>query len=444
MTENVNLRAAALDILMEINEKGGYSHVIINNALTKYQYLDKSGRAFLTRLAEGTIEKKIYLDDVIDTYSKIKAAKMKPFIRTLLRMSVYQILFMDGVPDSAACNEAVKLASKRGFGTLKGYVNGVLRTIARNKNQLEEPKDLSVKYSMPQWIVEEFTREYGVGTAETIFAAFEAQSPTYVKCNTTLAGVDEAVELLRRQKVTVEEIPEIPGALKLSDYDYLAGLEAFQKGFLFVQDISSMLVGFAASLREGDNVLDVCGAPGGKSILAAVLMNGTGNVVTRDISKSKVLMMQDNIRRMKLSNIRAEVQDAREFAVCDEERYDVVLCDLPCSGLGIIGRKADIKYNMTKEKQNELAVLQQEILKTAYRYVKKGGRLIYSTCTINRKENEDNAGWLMEELGLQPVNMKELLPAKYLTETAEEGYVQLLPGIHGTDGFFISAFIREK
>lgn len=444
MTDNVNLRAVVLDILMEINEKGGYSHVTLNSALAKYQYLDKSGRAFITRLSEGTIEKQIYLDYVINKFSKVHTEKMKPLIRNLMRMSVYQILFMDGVPDSAVCNEGVKLAGKRGFRTLGGFVNGVLRNIARNKENIEEPKEPAVKYSMPQWIAGEFEERYGRDVAEKIFAAFEAQSPTYVKCNTVLSSVDGIIDMLQKEGVTVEIIPEIPGALKLSGYDYLTGLSSFREGFFFVQDLSSMMVGLAAALKEGENVLDVCGAPGGKSIHAAVLMNGTGSVTTRDISENKVLMMRDAIGRMKLSNVQADVQNALEFVPEDEERYDVVFCDLPCSGLGIIGRKADIKYNMTKEKQRELATLQREILKVSCRYVKKGGRLIYSTCTINREENEDNAQWIREELLLRPVDMEKTLPKKYITGTAKEGYVQLLPGIHGTDGFFIASFIKEK
>ncbi len=443
MTENVNLRAVALDILTEINEKGGYSHVTINNALSKYQYMDKNERAFLTRLSEGTIEKQIYLDDVINQFSKVKTAKMKPFIRNLLRMSVYQLLFMDSVPDSAVCNEAVKLASKRGFGTLKGFVNGVLRNIARDKDKRKMPKDLSIRYSMPQWIVEDFTGTYGKETAEKIFAAFDLESPTYVKCNTIHHSVDEIVEMLESQKVTVEAVAEIPGALKLSGYDYLTGLLAFQKGLIFVQDISSMLVGIAASPGEGDEVLDICGAPGGKSIHAAVLMNGTGCVTSRDISPNKVLEMKESMKRMGLSNVQAAVQDALEFVKQDEERYDIVLCDLPCSGLGIIGRKADIKYHMTREKQRKLAALQKEILKNACRYVKKGGKLIYSTCTINREENEENARWIAENLLLTPRSLVGILPGKYCTETAGNGFVQLLPGVHGTDGFFIAAFVRE-
>lgn len=444
MTENVNLRAVALDILTEINEKGAYSHVTINNALSKYQYLEKDKRAFLTRLSEGTVEKQIYLDYVIDNFSKIKTAKMKPLIRNLLRMSVYQLLFMDGVPDSAVCNEAVKLASKRGFQNLKGFVNGVLRNIARNKVKLEVPEDLSVRYSMPQWIVDDFTNVYGRETAEKIFAAFDSESPTYVKCNTIHHSVDEIVKMLEKQHVAVEQVEDIPGAFKLSGYDYITGLDAFREGLIFVQDISSMLAGIAASPKEGDAVLDICGAPGGKSIHAAVLMNGTGSVTTRDISPDKVFAMKESMNRMGLSNVQVSVQDALEFVKEDEERYDIVLCDLPCSGLGIIGRKADIKYHMTKEKQKELAALQKRILKTAYRYVKKGGKLIYSTCTINREENEENVRWIKEELSLKPVSLKEVLPGKYCTETAKEGFVQLLPGVHGTDGFFIAAFVRES
>ena len=443
MTEQVNVRAVVLDILTEVNEKGAYSHVVVNSALAKYQYLNKNERAFLTRLSEGTIEKQIYLDDVINKTSKVKTEKMKPLIRNLLRMSAYQILCMDGIPDSAVCNEAVKLAKKRGFSTLSGFVNGVLRNIARNKEQFQTPQELSVKYSMPQWIVEQVIEQYGQDAAETIFAAFENPSPTYVRCNTCVCGVDGIVKRLQEQHVTVESVPSVFGALKLSEYDYLTKLAVFREGLFFVQDVSSMLTGIAASLRENETVLDVCGAPGGKSIHDAILMNGTGSITARDISESKVSKMRENIARMGLKNVYADVGDALEFVPEDEERYDVVFCDLPCSGLGIIGRKADIKYNMTREQQEELIALQRNILKTVYRYVKKGGRLIYSTCTINKNENEENARWIRDELSLKPINLENILPEKYVTGTAKEGYVQLLPGVHETDGFFISAFVRE-
>ncbi|MGN0160926.1 MAG: 16S rRNA (cytosine(967)-C(5))-methyltransferase RsmB [Lachnospiraceae bacterium] len=442
MSESVNLRAIVLDILVEVNEKNGYSHVVQNNALRKFQYLDKSERGFISRLAEGTLEKQIYVDYVIDSFSKVKVKKMKPLIRNLMRMSVYQILFMDGVPDSAACNEAVKLVQQRNFGTLKGFVNGVLRNIARNKDHLEEPKELSVRYSMPEWIIDQWKEQYDEKTLKTMLESFEEERPTYVRYNTLLKPEQDITRSLGDQGVTVEAVWGIPHAYKISGYDYLESLQAFRQGFINVQDISSMLVALVANPKKGDTVLDVCAAPGGKSMHVAMMMSGTGCVEARDLSENKVWMMQDTVERMGLSNVKTAVKDARKLYDEDVERGDIVLADLPCSGLGIIGRKADIKYKMTYEKEKELAALQREILATVAQYVKKGGRLVYSTCTIDFMENEENYEWIKEHLGLVPVNIKDYIPEwiRKDNETAERGFIQLLPGIHGTDGFFISCF----
>lgn len=462
MSESVNLRAVVLDILLEVNEQEAYSHLVLNNALTKFQYLDKNERAFITRLSQGTIEKLIYLDYVINSYSKVSATRMKPVIRNIMRMSVYQILFMDGVPESAVCNEAVKLAAKRGFHTLKAFVNGVLRNIVRNKAQWTEPKKASglegntpvplsslvTAYSMPEWILSNWEKEYGRETLLGILEAFDKESATYVKCNTVKKTIEEIIESLQKQGVTVETEEGIPGALKISGYNYLAGLDAFREGLINVQDISSMLAGLVAAPKENDRIIDVCAAPGGKSVHAALMLNGTGMVRARDISENKVFFMEQTITRMGLSNMKAEVKDARILCEDDIESADIVLADLPCSGLGIIGRKADIKYKMTPDKQKELAELQKEILKIVSRYVKPGGRLVFSTCTINRDENEENYRWIIKELGLVPEGFAHVLPARFLVdertrETAEKGYLQLLPGVHGTDGFFISRFVKK-
>ena len=238
-------------------------------------------------------------------------------------------------------------------------------------------------------------------------------------------------------------MPGLDDALMISDYDFITGLDAFRNGCIYVQDISSMLVGHAASPKANDIVIDVCAAPGGKSINVALMLNGTGQVKARDISANKVMMMQEMAQRLGISNMSVEVCDALSFNQEDEGSADIVICDLPCSGLGIIGRKADIKYKMTKEKQDELVLLQRNILRVASRYVKPGGRLVFSTCTINKCENEDNYRFIIDELGFKPESLSDVLPEEYAAKTTELGYVQLLPGIHRTDGFFISRFIRE-
>ena len=437
MTNGNSSREIILDILLEILEKGGYSHIVLGQALSKYQYLDKQERAFISRTVEGTVEYTLQLDYVINSYSSVKVKKMKPVIRTLLRMSVYQILYMDRVPDSAVCNEAVKLAQKRKFTGLKGFVNGVLRNISRNKEQLKWPDD-SVRYSMPSWILDMWKGTYGEETAVSMVKAFLKPSRTAVRCNLNRASKQEIMESLKNQGVTVEETPLSAAVLYLSKYDYLESLDAFAEGLISVQDMSSSFVGEIADPKEGDLCLDVCGAPGGKGLHAADILGGTGMVEIRDISEAKVSLIEENIGRSGLTNLRAAVCDALSFDPDSEEAADVVIADLPCSGLGIIGRKPDIKYNMTPEKLHDLACLQREILSVVQRYVKPGGTLVYSTCTVNREENEDNMRWFLEHFPFEPVNLKGRLGEKLSEPSMESGYIQFLPGIHPCDGFFIA------
>lgn len=438
---SLNIRELALDILYEILEKDGYSHVVLNQALGKYQYLEKQDRAFLTRVTEGTLEYLIQIDYVIDKYSKTKTAKMKPLIRTLMRMSVYQILHMDRIPDSAVCNEAVKLAEKRRFQGLKGFVNGVLRTISREKEHLVFPDD-SIRYSMPPWILSLWKESYDQDTIKRMLNAFLTDMPLTVRCNLNRKPVEEILESLARQGVEAERSPYVESILQLRHVDYLEKLEAFEKGWLQVQDLSSSLVGLAAAPGAGDLVLDVCGAPGGKSLHIADLLKGTGHVEVRDISEYKVQMIEENIRRSGFSNISASVWDALESDESMTEKADIVIADLPCSGLGIIGKKPDIKVRMTPERLEDLAKLQRQILSVVYQYVKPGGILVYSTCTIDRKENEENVAWFLKHYPFRPVNIEGRLGEQLKSDTMKQGYIQILPGIHPCDGFFLSVMQR--
>ena len=401
MTDSVNLRAVVLDILMEINEKGEFSHLLINNALTKYQYLDKNKRAFIGRLSLGTIENRIELDYIIDQFSKTPVRKMKPLIRNICEMSVYQIIYMDNIPDSAVCNEAVKLAAKRGFTGLKGFVNGVLRNIARNKDNITYPdrnKDieqyLSVKYSMPLWIVKMWHSQLGIDKTEKILAGFKQGKKTYVRCNTAKAPVEEIKRILSQENVSVADVEGIPYALEIKDYDYIAGLKSFRDGLYQIQDISSMTAGYMTGFKAGDTVIDVCAAPGGKSVNAAISVGTDGKVYSRDVSDYKAGLIEENISRLGLNNIEVQVKDALVMDESMKEKADVVIADLPCSGLGVMGRKPDIRYNITEDKLVSLKELQQSILSVVQAYVKQGGVMMYSTCTINSEENEANADWL--------------------------------------------------
>ncbi|MGN0158140.1 MAG: 16S rRNA (cytosine(967)-C(5))-methyltransferase RsmB [Brotaphodocola sp.] len=442
MTKTTDSREIVLDILLEILERGGYSHVILRQALEKYQYLEKQERAFITRVTEGTIEYRLTIDAVLNQCSKVKVNKMKPVIRTILRMSVYQILWMERIPDSAVCNEAVKLAVKRRFQGLKGFVNGVLRTIVRQKDQFVFD-DLSLKYSMPQWLIDMWSEQYSKETAEEICESFLKDVPTTVRCNLVLASMETICASLDDQNVKYRLSSLSDHALLLEQYDYLESLSAFQKGWIQVQDASSGFVGDIADPKPGALVLDVCGAPGGKSLHIADKLHGTGLVVVRDLTQQKIMMVEDNLERTGFTNIRAEVWDALEFDPEWEEKADIVIADLPCSGLGIIGKKPDIKYQATPEKLNDLAALQKEILSVVSRYVKPGGKLVYSTCTINKHENEDQCRWFLEQFPFDAVNIAGMLGTAVDEPTMKDGYVQLLPGRYPCDGFFISCFCRR-
>lgn len=443
MTKSVSERELVLGILLEVTENGQYSHLVLREVLNKYQYLDKKERAFITRVAEGTLEHMIELDYILDQFSKVNVKKMKPVIRNILRSAVYQLKYMDTVPDSAACNEAVKLAVKKGFGSLRGFVNGVLRNTARNLDQVVYPADpvdnLSVRYSMPVWILSIWLRSYSMETVEKMLKQFQSETPLTVRCKGT-----EMKKCLAEEGVHAERHPYLPYALCISGFDYLGGLKSFQKGLFSVQDISSMLVCEIADPKEGDFVIDVCAAPGGKALHMAEKLNGTGHVEARDLTQYKVDLIQENIERTGLDNITAVCRDAVQYDEKSTEKADIVIADLPCSGLGVLGKKTDLKYKATEEGCRQLAKLQREILSVVSRYVKPGGTLVYSTCTINPAENMDNVHWFLQEyphFGLSDIHGR--LCEELQKDVVEDGCLQLLPGVHQSDGFFIACF-RKK
>ena len=404
VTKPLNIREIALEILMEITEEEAYSHVVMRQVLEKYQYLEKRDRAFITRCVEGTLEHMIQMDYIIEQFSNVPVYNMKPLIRNLLRMSVYQMKYMDSVPDSAVCNEAVRLAQRRGFYNLKGFVNGVLRNTARRLGQvcypdpkLEPLHYLSVKYSFP----------------------------------------------IEEQGIRTEPHPYLDYALKISGYNYIKAISAFKKGWIQVQDISSMLVAEVAAPNWGDTCFDVCAAPGGKSLHIAEKLMGSGCVEARDVSEYKVKLMQENIDRIGAINIQAVLKDATLRDEASVQRADIVLADVPCSGLGVIGKKQDIKYKMSEKQQQDIIRLQRRILSAVQEYVKPGGVLIYSTCTIGADENQYNIKWFLDNFPFHLESIDPYICDELKGRTTGGGYIQLLPGLHQSDGFFIARLRRE-
>ena len=447
----MNGRDIVLSMLKEIYAGNEFSHILLRQVLEKYDYLEGSEKAFIKRLTEGTLERTIELDYVINQFSNTPVNKMKPLIRALMRMSVYQILYMDFVPDSAVCNEAVKLAALHKFTSLKGFVNGVLRNISRKKTEIAYPqkeKDftqyLSVKYSLPVWMVLHFIQEYGKEKAETICMGLLKERPVTLRLCASLEK-EEKEQLIKKWEnagVKAAFHPYLPYACILEKSEGIRNMAGFEEGKFTVQDVSSMLVAHVAGIEEGMKVLDVCAAPGGKATHAAELLASTGQVTARDLTEYKINFIQENADRLQLSNLTAQVWDACIFDKTMEEEADVVFCDVPCSGLGVMGKKRDIKYRLKEESLKEVTSLQRQILGNAWRYVKKGGIFMYSTCTINREENEQQVKWLTENFPLEAVSMNKELP-KELSEDEGEYGLQLLPGIHETDGFFLCKLRRK-
>lgn len=448
----MNIRELVLDMLLEIEGGNTYSHILMRNVLDKYDYLSFQEKGFIKRVTEGTLERRIQIDYMIDSFSKIPVKKMKPLIRNLLRMSVYQLVFMDGIPDSAVCNEAVKLASKRKFQSLKGFVNGVLRNIARQKQDFSYPdrsrkpqEYLSVFYSMPEHLITMWIEEYGEGRTEELLKAMLEIRPVSIRMKETLSEeeVNHLISAIEESGVKVKMHPWLSYAYELTHVEGVRKLAGFEEGMFTVQDVSSMLCVECAGIKEGDKVIDVCAAPGGKASHAAIKLRGTGNVLARDLTEEKTALIQENAKRQGLENITIEVFDATVLDESLRETADVVFADLPCSGLGILGKKRDIKYNVTEELLSELPILQKRILDTVWQYVKPGGILIYSTCTIHRKENEEIADWFVQNHSFEAEDISRYLPEQMGVENGKKR-LQLFPGENAADGFFISRFRRVK
>lgn len=466
-----NTRELVLDILLTLEREGGFEGKLIKAVLDKYNYLEQRDKAFIKRLAEGTIERQIELDYYIDNFSNTPVRKMKPLIRCLMRMSAYQIIYMDSVPDSAACNEACKLVQKRKFANLKGFVNAVLRNISRNKQMLSLPdpgedsaKYLSVKYSMPQWIVDMWLAEYGDEIVKRLLAGLLDIHPVSIRFSTLLADEErrKLVQDIEGQGAVLSESGYLPYIYTAENVENVSELPGFAEGLFTVQDVSSALSVEAADITKDDFVMDICAAPGGKTILAA---EKAGKVLSRDVSGEKLDLINDNLGRMRVMNVTSEVFDA---TITDEkyiEKADVLIMDVPCSGLGVMGKKRDIKYHVTPDSIISLNELQKNIVEHSWRYVKPGGTLIYSTCTINPAENEDMVRWIVDNYPFEPVPVGENLPEKLKNERLYEKKikskdkpenkpedeseiskccVQLLPGFNASDGFFFAKLRRMQ
>lgn len=456
-------RQVALQILLEYDRSRGYSNILIRKALDAHPELSTEQRSFIKRLTEGTIERRIWLDGIIRRSLRNPDARLRPAVRCILRLSVYEIYCMDSVTDYAAVNEAVKLLKAQGLTELTGFVNAVLRNICRHREEEGKPhqtvirkggtvivtrgtqRPLSGVWSMPQEIVQLWTDDYGEDVARHLLESMQQIRPVCIRMDPRVSGPEQEriLQAMKAQGVEVESGRWLPYAFCLRHTGKITDLPGFREGFWTVQDESSMMVCEAAGLRamKGKGVvLDLCAAPGGKSLHAAGLLP-EGKVWSFDLTRARTDRIRENAARMHLSNLTIEEHDAEEYNPSLENLADVVLCDLPCSGLGVMARKKDIRYGFSREKIRSLCALQRRILKNAVHYVKPGGVLLYSTCTIDLAENDQMAKFIEGLEGMKPDPLSPFLPEGL--PGIRGNCLQLLPYVHDTDGFFLARFVRK-
>lgn len=439
-------RDTAVRILHEVHEKGAYANVALARELRRAELPDRD-RRFVTELVYGAVKAGDTLDWILRRYATRPLKKMEPMVRDILRLGIYQLFYLDKVPASAACNTAVDLAKKySNVGTSK-FVNAVLRAAVREPEKAKFPsgkghgvEELALQSMHPFWLVKRWVKEFGFHGARDLCLFNNGEAPLSVRTNTRKASRPELLKALAEAGCEARESAWTPEGVIIEKHGALDNLLPLQQGLCQVQDESSMLVAHVVDPQPGEFILDCCSAPGGKTTHMAALMQDKGRLVAGDIYEHKLARIEENAQRLGLSIIETNLLDAREVGEEYQAMADRVLVDAPCSGLGVLRRKPDARWNKTAEEIDALPALQLEILTSAAKAVKAGGVLVYSTCTIEPQENQDVVkAFLAENPEFTLENTGAFLPGK----KRDEQMIQLYPQVDGTDGFFIARMRRK-
>ena len=448
-------RQMAAEALLRVDKDGAYSNLALDRRLEEYERnagkekdtpsqveRRKSEAAFASTLFYGVLERRLTLDCCIEKYAAKGLKGMSPEVLQILRVAFYQLLFLPNIPESAVVNEAVKITKQMRRSSASGFVNGILRSFLRDDRALphfDNPlKELSILYSIPEWMLLEWQKAYGFDNTEQMASAFNRPSPLFIRANSLKGSSSELCEKLKEEQVSVFPDPDIPGCIRIAEQGNLRKLSAFQNGLFHVQDKSSQLCALALGAEPGEHILDICAAPGGKTFTIAQQMQDKGVINACDLYEKRVGLIREGAERLGIASVCCETRDALQF-VSDSPLYDRVLCDAPCSGLGVLGRKPEIRYKQRAE-CSDLPFIQYKILETAARYLKKGGVLVYSTCTLRPVEN---SGVVRLFLKKHPSFVITPFPEGCGSYTGRHGELTLMPHVDGTDGFYICRMMKQ-
>lgn len=449
-------RLVAMKVLVKIEEAGAFSNIQLNTAL-KESGLSRADAGLTTEIVYGTISRKLTIDFILDQCIAKGVKKLQTWVHQLLRLSVYQLYWLDRIPPHAIVNEAVKIAKKKGHQGISGMVNGVLRTILREqekfsprhlvgKNELET---LSIRYSFPMWMVEHFVQEYDLETVEKILESSNTSPNSSIRVNTMRFEAKDIIAAFEKDDILAEASSLASDGLVVKNGGHLAGHDLFMSGAYSMQDESSMLVAEIVNPKPNMQVLDACAAPGGKTMHLAERMQGKGTIYANDLYEHKATLIKEQAVRLGLHNIEVSASDAAKLdEKFDSECFDAVLLDAPCSGFGVIKRKPEIKWTKQLSDISDIADIQADLLKTVSKLVKSGGTLVYSTCTIAKRENQMQIKAFLKanpqfKLDKQwDANLLKKLEKLGVIDESFEGYIQVLPYHANSDGFFIARLVK--
>lgn len=433
----MNSREVALNIVNRVLNEGAYSNIVLSKELNESDLSDKD-RALVTELVYGTLRRKNTLDTIISNFVK-DISVMNNEVLNILRIAIYQMHFLDKVPEFAACNEAVELAKKQSVQDSK-LVNGILRSYTKNPDEIDINggivDKLAYQYSFEPWFIRMIYKQYGEENGRKILQGLNQTPKVTVRVNTLKSNFDEVYDKLEEMEYDIEEGYVCPEAIVIKGGSSIENNELFKEGLITVQDESAMIVASLFDLKEGEVVLDLCAAPGGKTTHMAELLEGTGKVLAFDLHENKLSLIKANVERLGLNNVEVDVMDATKLDSKYVGSSDKILIDVPCSGIGIIRKKPEIKWNKNRKSMKDLVPTQRVIMENAWSYLKFGGTMIYSTCTLNKEENEENIEWFLNKYKNAKIE-KVFIGNNDNLIYNNDGSLTILPNEY-MDGFYIA------